>query len=190
MLGSYISLIRTIAGSRCATWPVNVFVVIGDRDPGRLEEPIDVAIDGDGDIYVTDPEAKQVSIYTASGQYKSSITTTDIPQQDWYPRYVAVDGNRQIYISDWSNHCVHVLKDGRHIQQIGSQGDREGYFNWPAGIALSRDGGLIVCDNGNHRIQGFDDLEWLNHRYCVACGVSPHYIFWLNKTSWHMIGNE
>ena len=134
-------------------------LVIGDRDPGRLEEPIDVAIDGDGDIYVTDPEAKQVSIYTASGQYKSSITTADIPQQDWYPRYVAVDGNRQIYISDWSNHCVHVLKDGRHIQQIGSKGDREGCFNWPAGISLSPDGGLIVCDNGNHRIQVFDNLE-------------------------------
>ena len=127
--------------------------MIGDRDPGRLQRPRDVAIDGNGDIYVTDPEAKQVNIYTASCQYNSSITATDIPQQDWEPRYVAVDSDRQLYVTDGMNDCVHVLKDGRHIQQIGSQGDREGCFDDPTGIALSREGDIIVCDQNNHRIQ-------------------------------------
>ena len=127
--------------------------MIGDKDPGRLQQPIGVAIDGDGDVYVTDFKTEQVNIYTASGQYKSSITATDVPQQDWWPRHVAVDGDRQLYVTDQMNHCVHVLKAGRHIQQIGSEGDREGCFNWPTGIALSRDGGLIVCDQNNHRIQ-------------------------------------
>ena len=54
--------------------------MIGERDPGRLQQPIDVAIDGDhgdGNIYVTDTKAKQVNIYTASGQYKSSITAAE-----------------------------------------------------------------------------------------------------------------
>ena len=133
--------------------------MIGDRDPGRLQEPIDVAIDGDGDIYVTDYTAEQVKIYTASGQYKSSITAADVLQQNWQPQYVAVDGDRQLYVTDWKNHCVHVLKDGRHIQQIGSKGDREGCFNDPTGIVLSLDGDLIVCDNNNHRIQIFYSLE-------------------------------
>ena len=127
--------------------------LIGHTDPGRLQKPIGVALDGDGDVYVTDYKAKQVNIYTASGQYKSSITPAAVPQQDWRPWYVAVDGDKQMYVTDWMNHCVHILKDGRHIQQIGSQGDREGCFDRPSGIALSRDGGLIVCDNNNHRIQ-------------------------------------
>ena len=127
--------------------------MIGDKDPGRLQRPKDVAIDGDGDVYVTDYKAQQVNIYTASGQYKSSITAADVPQQDWLPWYIAVDGDRQLYVTDEMNHCVHVLKDGRHIQQIGSYGGREGCFNHPDGIALSRDGDIIVCDRGNNRIQ-------------------------------------
>ena len=127
--------------------------MIGDRDPGRLQRPRDVAIDGDGDVYVTDIKAEQVNIYTASGQYKSSITAADVQKHDWSPLYVAVDGDRQLYVTDVKNHCVHVLKDGRHIQQIGSEGDREGCFYYPNGIALSRDGDIIVCDRGNHRIQ-------------------------------------
>ena len=120
--------------------------MIGDRDPGRLYAPLDVAMDGDGDVYVTDRHTKEVNIYTALGQYKSSITAADVPQQDWWPRYVAVDGDRQLYVTDWMNHCVHVLKDGRHIQQIGSKGDREGCFHRPTGIALSREGDIIVSD--------------------------------------------
>ena len=127
--------------------------MIGGRDPGRLQAPMDVAIDGDGDVYVTDYAAEQVNIYTASGQYKSSITAADVPQQDWSPWYVAVDGDRQMYVTDVENHCVHVLKDGRHIQQIGSEGDREGCFDRSTGITLSREGDIIVCDQNNHRIQ-------------------------------------
>ena len=139
----------------------NCVRMIGEGDPGRLQQPRDVAVDGDGDIYVTDYKAKQVNIYTASGQYKSSITAANVQQQDWLPLYihVAVDGDRQLYVTDGMNHCVHVLKDGRHIQQIGSYGDREGCFNYPTGIARSRDGGLIVCDFCNHRIQVFDCLH-------------------------------
>ena len=84
--------------------------MIGDRDPIRLQQPMDVAIDGDGDVYVTDYTAKQVNIYTASGQYKSSITAADLPQQDWEPLYIAVDGDRQLYVTDYRNHLCTCIE--------------------------------------------------------------------------------
>ena len=42
------------------------------------------------------------------------------------------------------------------MKSVGGGGDRTGQFNYPRGIALSKDNKLFICDCSNHRIQVFD----------------------------------
>ena len=46
--------------------------------------------------------------------------------------------------------------DGKLVKSVGGEGDRTGQFDWPLGIALSKDNKLFVCDRFNNRIQVFD----------------------------------
>ena len=42
------------------------------------------------------------------------------------------------------------------VKTVGGEGSRTGQFDWPWGIALSKESKLFVCDKNNHRIQVFD----------------------------------
>ena len=49
------------------------------------------------------------------------------------------------------------------VKTVGGEGSRTGQFDWPWGIALSKDNTLFVCDKYNHRIQVFDtDLKFIS----------------------------
>ena len=38
------------------------------------------------------------------------------------------------------------------MKTVGGEGSRTRQFDWPHGIALSKDNKLFVCDGSNHRI--------------------------------------
>ena len=46
--------------------------------------------------------------------------------------------------------------DGKFVKTVGVEGGKKGQFDWPHGIAISKDNKLFLCDSFNHRIQVFD----------------------------------
>ena len=58
--------------------------------------------------------------------------------------------------------------DGKLVKTVGGEGGKSGQFDWPWGIALSKDCMLFVCDSDNHRIQVFDTnlkfISWFGKR--------------------------
>jgi DNA-binding beta-propeller fold protein YncE len=95
-----------------------------------------------------------------------------------FPRAVAVDAQGKIYVADTGNHRVQVFNaDGTFLRQFGSlckldnrqgcQGEGEGQFNEPWGIAVGQDGSIYVSDTWNHRIQKFDP----NGKFVTMWGV-------------------
>eukprot|EP00058_Branchiostoma_floridae_P018606 XP_002604095.1 hypothetical protein BRAFLDRAFT_71616 [Branchiostoma floridae] len=82
-----------------------------------------------------------------------------------FPQYITVDGEGNILVSDWSNHCVYVYnKDGEFLFQFGGEGSGEGQLNWPRGICTDRAGNIIVADAGNRRVEMFDKTgKFLKH---------------------------
>lgn len=74
------------------------------------------------------------------------------------PKDVAVDADGNTYVVDFGNHRVQVFApDGEFLRQWGGEGDGQGQFREPWGIAVDQERGFVyVADTWNHRIQKFD----------------------------------
>jgi hypothetical protein len=54
---------------------------------------------------------------------------------------------------------------GVFVRQLGSQGDGDGQFNHPIGVAVSK-GEVFVCDTNNHRVQVFSVDGTFARKWC------------------------
>ncbi|XP_078581860.1 uncharacterized protein LOC144865167 [Branchiostoma floridae x Branchiostoma japonicum] len=82
-----------------------------------------------------------------------------------FPRYITVDGEGNILVSDLDNHCVYVYnEDGQFLFQFGGKGSGEGQLKHPRGICTDRAGNIIVADRLNSRVEMFDKTgKFLKH---------------------------
>ena len=99
-----------------------------------------------------------VSIHSPDGegaQIFGSFGTRDVFFKE--PRYVAVDSNDLIYVSDCWNHCIKVFNFSKHfLHKMGSKGSEDGQLRNPHGVCVDVCGNVIVADYGNDRISMFD----------------------------------
>jgi tripartite motif-containing protein 71 len=74
-----------------------------------------------------------------------------------WPFGVAVDDARDlVYCSDeWANTISVFDSGGKFIRKFGSTGSGDGELLRPAGLAVEKNGNLIVVDSGNNRLQVF-----------------------------------
>lgn len=70
------------------------------------------------------------------------------------PHFAAVNHNNEIIVTDFHNHSVKVFNtEGEFLLKFGSNGEGNGQFNAPTGVAVDINGNIIVADWGNSRIQ-------------------------------------
>ncbi len=74
-----------------------------------------------------------------------------------WPFGVAVDeGRDRVYCSDeWTNTISVFDTGGKFITKFGKTGSGDGELMRPAGLAVEKNGNLIVADSGNNRLQVF-----------------------------------
>jgi DNA-binding beta-propeller fold protein YncE len=132
---------------------------IGDRgDEGDLSKPLGIAVDDQGNLFVSDSTLKTVVAYDRNGQFLRSIGGDDLLE-----RPAGIDVNPQgtrLYVVDVGgvssqNHRIQVFntQTGELVRTIGTRGNTEGTFNLPRDVTLGKDGLLYVTDGGNFRIQ-------------------------------------
>ncbi|XP_068738564.1 E3 ubiquitin-protein ligase TRIM71-like [Montipora capricornis] len=71
------------------------------------------------------------------------------------PWGVAVNDKDEIAVSEVGNHRVQIFArniNGTYLRYFGKNGNRQGEFNFPSGIAF-HDNKIIVADTENHRVQ-------------------------------------
>eukprot|EP00058_Branchiostoma_floridae_P018458 XP_002603947.1 hypothetical protein BRAFLDRAFT_102371 [Branchiostoma floridae] len=82
-----------------------------------------------------------------------------------HPRYITVDGEGNILVSDCENHRVYVYnEDGEFLFQFGGEGSGEGQLKGPLGIGTDKAGNIIVADKVKGRVEMFDNKgKFLRH---------------------------
>ena len=73
------------------------------------------------------------------------------------PWGVAVNERNEIAVTDFVQRVQIFSSDGTYLRSFGTEGDREGEFNYPSGIAYLNNGNIVVADSENNRLQIFTE---------------------------------
>jgi sugar lactone lactonase YvrE len=135
----------------------NTFEVVADSGE-RPTTPFGVAVDGEGNFYVSDTRQHAIYSFTQDGKLRFRLK-----EHLERPTGLAVDRRRKLLYAisgattESRTHRVEVFDlDGHHLRTIGTRGTGPGEFNFPVNLGVARDGSLFVVDMLNFRIQVFD----------------------------------
>lgn len=125
--------------------------------PGNFGRPAGVALDRQGQLYVTDVLKSQIEVFNTEGKHVRTLRSQARPEGFNRPANLWVDRQGQIYVVDSMNFQVEVLgPDGGPLGVIGGLGDSQGHFARPRGVAVDSDGHIYVADATFDNVQVFD----------------------------------
>jgi DNA-binding beta-propeller fold protein YncE len=124
---------------------------------GTFEWPTAIALDRQGNAYVSDEWLNRISIFTQDGDWigkwgKAGDGDGEINR----PSGLAFDADNHLYLVDSLNNRVQVFtREGKFLSKWGRSGSGDGEFNLPWGIDTDKNGDVYVADWRNDRIQKF-----------------------------------
>ena len=139
------------------------FGEFGIMTPGHFSYPQFIAVDGDGNSYVTDLGNKQVQKFSSSGEFVSAWGGSGyLDGQFHYPSGIAVNDNF-VFVADHDLHSIQKFSlNGTFVDQWGSFGIKDSQFKYPYGVTVDSENNVYVVDTGNQRIQKFtSDGEYI-----------------------------
>lgn len=126
-------------------------------DPGTFSLPTAVALDDDGNVYVTDTFNSRIEIFDADGNFISMFGKIgDGPADLGRPKSIAIDRDGHIWVIDAFQNRVKVFnQQGRLLIYFGEQGYFPGQFMGPWGIAIDKWNRVMVSETYPGRVQVF-----------------------------------
>lgn len=140
----------------------------GHKDSVYLDGPNNLAVDREGNLFVSDRNTHQVRMIRPDGMVVSVAGSTEgfADGQGSAARFnttrgLAVDAGGNIYVADRNNHSIRRITPAGTVTTLAGNGTA-GYadgtgaaaqFNNPLSVALDPSGNLYVTDSDNHRIR-------------------------------------
>jgi sugar lactone lactonase YvrE len=126
-------------------------------DAGNFAAPSGVAVDADGNVYVTDTLNNRVEIFDADGKFISQFGKhCDGPGCFARPKGIAIDCDGHIWVVDQMLDAVQIFnREGELMGFVGGHGNGPGTFAAAIGIAIDKDNRVFVTDQYPGRLQMF-----------------------------------
>jgi DNA-binding beta-propeller fold protein YncE len=130
---------------------------VSGSSPDLFDQPTDVAIAPDGDIFVTDSHRNgrnnRVVRFTKDGKYvKEWGRKGSGPGELSEPHTIAIDSRGRLFVGDRENNRIQIFdRDGNYLDQWRQ-------FGRPSGIVITRDDTLYVADSESGPDTGAGEL--------------------------------
>ncbi|WP_082994861.1 MULTISPECIES: NHL domain-containing protein [Aquimarina] len=167
----------------------------GTGTAARFNFPYGVAVDGGGNVYVTDRNNYRIRkitpggvVTTLAGSTQGYANGTGTAARFNHPTGIVVDGSGNIFVSDWSNHSIRKITPTGVVSTFA--GLNEGFadgtgttarFDNPAGLAVDSSGNIYVADESNSRIRKItpsgvvSTIAGSNDGYADGTGTSARF---------------
>ncbi len=126
--------------------------------PGDFGAPQGVALDNDGNVYVTDTLNNRVEIFDADGNFISLFGKHgDGPGYFARPKGIAVDSDGHIWVADEMEDRLQVFnREGQLLTFIGQgHGEMPGQFKALVGVAIDKQNRVFTAEQYPGRVQMF-----------------------------------
>jgi DNA-binding beta-propeller fold protein YncE len=126
-------------------------------DAGNFAAPQGVAVDKNGNVYVTDTLNDRVEIFDADGNFLSTFGKNgDGPGYFARPKGIAVDGDGHIWVADAYQDRLQVFnREGQLLTYIGGPGHYPGQFESLVGVAIDKNNRVFTSEQYPGRVQQF-----------------------------------
>jgi len=126
-------------------------------DPGTFSLPTNVAVDSDGNVYVTDTMNARVEIFDADGKFISMFGKRgDGPADFERPKGIAIDKDGHLWVVDSAQDRVKVFdRTGQLLIYFGQHGEFPGQFGAAYAITIDKNNRVIVSEQFPGRVQVF-----------------------------------
>ena len=127
--------------------------------PGQLNFPNGMVVDAQGNIEVSDSNNGRLLIFSPYGKVLATIGSGVGEGDLGLPRGAAVDDSGRLYVADTSDHQVRVYAIDAskavptYIGSFGNEGQVDGTFEYPNGVATDTRAHIYVTDRENNRVQ-------------------------------------
>jgi len=177
-------VVSTIAGNYLSAGSTD-----GTGTTARFTNPLGVAVDRSGNVYVADTGNHTirkitsdglVTIFAGNAGMPGSTDNTGTAARFNIPVGIALDRSGNLYLADENNHTIRkITADGvvtTFAGSAGNSGSADGAgsvarFYYPAGIAVDDSGNVYVGDQGNHTIRKITSAGIVT---TLAGGVGSH----------------
>ena len=145
-----LSLKRTVGGDNGDTGSAPMFHL-----------PTNVAVAGNGRVYVTDSMNFRIQVLNAELELMDSFGAAgNVPGNFSRPKGLATDSDGHVYVIDALFDNVQIFDDqGDLLLAFGAPGHEPGRFWLPNAIFIDADDRIYVSDSFNRRIQVFQYLK-------------------------------
>ena len=128
------------------------------RNPGEFAFVTDAVSDDAGCFYIGEyGDSDRIQKFDPEGNFMTQWGGTGREKEKFVRPQSLVISKNTLWVADACNHRIQRYDISeptpRWIDVWGKQGDQPGQFHYPYDLALLDDGGVLVCEYGNQRIQ-------------------------------------
>jgi sugar lactone lactonase YvrE len=131
-------------------------------NPGQFDEPVGIAIDTQGNLYVADTWNQRIQVFVPNADKSGYTASLQWNVAGWSSQslenkpYISVDQNGHIFATDPDAfRVIEFTNDGKFVRTWGEYGSGPDHFGATSGIAVDGQGRVWVSDTANNRIMRF-----------------------------------